>query len=214
MMAGQHGATAVVFDFGRVVFDWQPEALLARVLPSRVHSPETASHWVGLIFQGYGGDWGDFDRGDVDVPALVERIAVRTGLDAREVRAVVEAVPESLRPLPGTVALVDRLKRADRQVFYLSNMPLPFAEYLERHHPFMDWFKDGVFSSRARANKPEPAIYAYAEARFGLPVSQLLFIDDHRPNIDAARGRGWEGIVFDGNTETLERELARRGLLS
>jgi putative hydrolase of the HAD superfamily len=205
--------TAVVFDFGRVVFDWQPEALLQRVLPARVDSPETAAHWVGQVFQAYQGDWGDFDRGVVEVPALVARIARRTGLSEAEVQAVVDAVPHALQPLPGTVALLARLREAGRRLFFLSNMPAPYADHLERTHPFMAWFEAGVFSSRAQVNKPDAGIYAHALARFGVPAGELLFIDDHAPNVEAARALGWQAVQF-ADAATLERDLVALGLIA
>jgi HAD superfamily hydrolase (TIGR01509 family) len=204
--------SAIVFDFGRVVFDWQPEALLARVLPQRAATPEAAAHWAEQVFQSYRGDWGDFDRGEVEVPALVARIAARTGLDAEEVQAVVDAAPASLTPLPGTVALLERLKRAGRRLHFLSNMPAPFAEHLERTHAFMAWFESGVFSSRAKVNKPEPAIFDQAIRQFGLAAPQVLFVDDHGPNVEAAKALGWQAVQFTGPA-ALERELNARGLL-
>ncbi|MFZ5550340.1 MAG: HAD family hydrolase [Pseudomonadota bacterium] len=208
----QSKPTAVVFDFGRVVFDWQPEALLSRVLPHRAHSAEAAVHWTAQIFQSYQGDWGDFDAGRVEVPALVSRIAGRTGLGEHEVQAVVDAAPASLTPLAGTVALMARLKDAGLPLYFLSNMPLPFAEHLERSHDFMGWFAGGVFSSRAKVNKPSRAIYDHALQQFGLPAPQVLFIDDHGPNIEAAQALGWQAVQFTGDV-ALERELSARGLL-
>jgi len=205
--------TALVFDFGRVVFDWQPEALLSRVLPQRASTPETAAHWVSQIFQSYQGDWGDFDSGQVEVPALIERIARRTGLDQAEVLAVVDAAPASLTPLAGTVALIERLKAAGRPLYFLSNMPLPFAEHLERTHHFMGWFDGGVFSSRAKVNKPAAAIFDHALKQFGRPAEQVLFIDDHGPNVEAAKALGWQAVQFVGDAE-LERELIERGLIA
>jgi putative hydrolase of the HAD superfamily len=204
--------TAIVFDFGRVVFDWQPEALVARVLPDRAATPEAAVHWAREIFQGYQGDWGDFDRGEVEIPQLVERIAARTGLARSEVQAVVDAAPASLVPLPGTLALIERLKGAGRRLHYLSNMPAPFADHLERSHDFLAWFHDGVFSSRVKVNKPERAIYDHAVQQIDLPPSRLLFIDDHGPNVEAARALGWQAVQFVGHEE-LEQALQARGLL-
>ncbi len=205
--------TAVVFDFGRVVFDWQPEALLARVLPRRAHSPDAAAHWTQQVFQSYQGDWGDFDAGQVEVPALVARIAARTGLAEAEVQAVVDAAAPSLTPLPGTLALIEQLKAAGRRLFFLSNMPAPFADHLERSHAFLAWFEGGVFSSRAKVNKPDPAIFEQAQRQFGLPAECLLFVDDHAPNVVAAQAQGWQALQFTGH-EALERELVARGLLA
>jgi FMN phosphatase YigB (HAD superfamily) len=70
-------------------------------------------------------------------------------------------------------------------------MPAPVAETLRARHAFMGWFTDGVFSCHVGHNKPEPAIYEIAARRFGHPVAELVFMDDHGPNVDAARALGW-----------------------
>ncbi|WP_374673405.1 HAD family hydrolase [Ideonella sp.] len=210
--AAPEADTAVVFDFGRVLFDWQPERLLAQVLPHRVVDEASAAHWVAQVFQGYTGDWGDFDRGVVEVPALVQRIAARTGLAPDEVQAVVDAVPEALQPLPGTVQLLLDLKAAGRPLYFLSNMPAPYAEHLERTHGFLACFDGGVFSSRAQRNKPDPALYAHAEQCFGRAPHALYFVDDHAPNVAAAQARGWRGHVFTGH-QPLAEALRSIGVL-
>ena len=77
----------VVFDFGGVLFNWHPPSLLRRELPHRAADEASASHWVREFFQGYGGDWAEFDRGTVETPELVSRIARRTGLPGAELAA-------------------------------------------------------------------------------------------------------------------------------
>ena len=69
----------IVFDLGAVLFHWHPEAMLQRELPHVAGDDASARHWVGQIFQSYQGDWGEFDRGTVTVPELVQRISRRTG---------------------------------------------------------------------------------------------------------------------------------------
>ena len=97
----------IVFDLGAVVLRWRPHEVLRRALPHRVAGAADAAHWAAQGFQGYGGDWADYDRGTVAVPELVARIAARTGLAPAEVQAVVDGVPEELRPLPDSVALIE-----------------------------------------------------------------------------------------------------------
>ncbi len=204
--------SAIVFDFGGVLFRWQPERMLREVLPQHAKDDTSARHWMKQIFQSYGGDWGDFDRGTVEPPVLVQRIAQRTGLSEAEVQRVVDAVPHELQPQPATVALLRRLHAAGHPLFYLSNMPAPYADFLQARHDFMALFRDGVFSGRVGHNKPEPAIFELAAARFGHAPEQLLFIDDHEPNIVAAQALGWQGHHFVG-IEGAEAALSARGLL-
>ena len=201
-----------VFDFGRVVFRWEPEALLRELLPQRAFDADSAAHWTALIFQGYGGDWGAYDRGSVTPEALVQRIATRTGLQPDEVQRVVHGAPRALTPLPDTVALLQRLHAAGRPLYYLSNMPAPMAAYLQATHGFLGLFEDGVFSGRVGHNKPEAAIYQIAAERFGHPVEELVFLDDHAPNIEAARALGWHGRVFR-NAAQAEAEMRAAGWL-
>jgi len=203
---------AVVFDLGAVVFRWRPDVLLSRVLPQRAPTPAAAAPLVQGFFQGYSGDWGDFDRGTVTVPELVQRISSRTGLAPQEVERVVQAGLDELQPLPGTVALIERLKADGHALYFLSNMPQPYAQHLETAHPFYDWFRDGVFSSRVQLLKPDPAIYALAQDRLGLDPAQTLFIDDSPPNVAAARQAGWSALRFT-DAAALEAELRAGGWL-
>jgi len=187
---------ALVFDFGRVVFRWRPEVLVAGVLPHRAGDAETTKHWTQQIFQAYEGDWQHFDRGTVEPPELAQRIAARTGLAEHEVLALVAACPAELEPLPETVAWLRRLHAQGRPLHFLSNMPEPFALHFERTHDFMRLFESGVFSSRVRLVKPEPEIFTHAAQVFARAPEALLLIDDHLPNIVAARAAGWQAVHF------------------
>ncbi len=186
----------LVFDFAGVLFSWQPAQMLQRELPQIAPDAERAAFWVAQIFQSYGGDWGDFDRGTVSVPDLVQRIAKRTGLSTADVQRVVDSVPRELQPVAETVALLRRLRDAGHALYYLSNMPAPYATQLEQTNEFLSWFRDGVFSARVHHNKPEPAIFDIAAQRFGHAPASLLFLDDHLPNVVAARQQGWQALHF------------------
>lgn len=203
---------AVIFDFGGVVFRWRPAQLMAQVLPQRAATADLAEHWKAQFFQGYEGEWGQFDSGLIDVPTLCRRMAQRTGLSEAEVLAVVNAIPAELAPQAGTVALMARLKAAGHRLFYLSNMPAPYATHLERSHGFMADFEDGVFSSRVQTGKPGERIYRIALAQFGLAPEQALFIDDHPANIVAARAIGLPALLFT-SPDQLAVDLRGLGLL-
>lgn len=200
-----------IFDFGAVLFRWRPDVLLAQVLPQRVHDPASAQHWKEQIFQSYQGDWGDFDDGRVTVPELVARISARTGLAPEEVQAVVAAVPAELAPIAGSVAILAALREAGHRLFFLSNMPEPYAQHLERSHAFLSWFEAGVFSARVGCRKPAAPIFELALARFGVASHEALFIDDHPANIAAAQALGLPALLFT-TPEQLALDLAARGI--
>ena len=125
---------------------------------------------------------------------------------------MIAAVPAELQPVVPTVRLMERLRERGHRLWFLSNMPAPYAQHLEDTHDFMRWFDGGVFSSRVQLVKPEPAIFHEAQRRFGVPADELLFIDDYALNVTAARELGWQGIHFLG-AEQCESELSARALL-
>ena len=200
----------IVFDFAGVLFHWQPLELLRRELPLHATDEAAARRLADGIFQGWGGDWAEFDRGTLEVLELVRRIAARTGLRAQDVQAVVDAVPVELQPIPETVALLHRLHRSGRRLHFLSNMPHPYADHLEREHDFVGWFESGVFSARVHQIKPEPGIFATASRLFETDASQLVFIDDMIDNVRAARQAGWHALHFVDAAQC-ETQMRARG---
>jgi putative hydrolase of the HAD superfamily len=202
----------LVFDLGGVLFHWQPHEIVASVLPDLAPTRAMADRLVSDIFQGYGGDWGEFDRGMLAPAPLADRIARRTGLSVAQARAVIDAVPGALVPMAGTVKLLERLHRRGSALFFLSNMPEPYARHLEATHAFLGLFRHGLFSADVRMIKPEPAIFAHAAERFGVDPAQTLFIDDLTSNIEAAREAGWQGLHFQ-SPQQCEDELVARRLL-
>jgi putative hydrolase of the HAD superfamily len=186
----------VVFDFGGVLFNWRPAELLGRLLPHHAPDPPAALALADLFFQNYSGDWGEFDRGTVEAGPLAARIAARTGLSIDEARSVIEGVPAQLTPIEGTVELLRQLHAGGRSLYYLSNMPEPYAQHLEASHDFLALFRNGVFSARARLCKPEAAIFAHCVEQFGIDPAQTIFIDDVAHNVEAARAAGWRAVQF------------------
>ena len=121
-------------------------------------------------------------------------------------------MPAHLEADPGTVALLHDLQRKSVPLYYLSNMPAPYADHLERQHDFLSCFENGLFSARVGLIKPEPAIFARAALDFGIEPAHSLFIDDHAANIAAARALGWQALRFV-SAEDCAAELRGSGWL-
>ena len=186
----------IVFDFGRVLFRWRPDHLLAEQWPHRVSSAEAAAPFVAEFFQAYGGDWGAYDQGLIGQDEVAVRISARTGWPVAEVAQVVAAAAFELQPFPDAVALITELKSAGHRLFYLSNMPGPLADHLARSYPLAQWFETGVFSSRVRQIKPNTEIFHTALAQFGVAAADCIFLDDHPANVAAALALGWQALMF------------------
>lgn len=124
---------------------------------------------------------------------------LRTGLDLPTLAHMIDGIGARLQPIESSVAVLAELHArqqagADIGLFFLSNMPEPYARVLERSHVFMDWFDDGIFSGDVQLIKPEVAVFELATQRFGLQGDHKVFIDDLQSNIDASLIHGWQGV--------------------
>jgi putative hydrolase of the HAD superfamily len=187
----------IVFDFGAVLFTWQPANLIAQHLSEHAPTAEQAKRLAGDIFHHQ--DWQDFDRGVVDLDPVVQRTASRLGLPAAQLAAFLSPIGERLLPIASTVALLAQLKTRREagerlKLYYLSNMPAPFARVLEQRHDFLEWFDGGIFSGDVKLAKPDPAIFQLLQHRYTLEPQRTVFIDDLQANVAAAQALGWHGI--------------------
>lgn len=187
----------VVFDLGAVLVAWEPARLLQAHFPDRVPTAEAARALAKAFF--HHEDWLAFDCGVRSVDEVVARSAARLGLPQPQVHDMIAPLGERLDPIAESVELLEKLRARrdageDLRLFYLSNMPAPYARALERRLPFFAWFDGGVFSSDVKLIKPSSEIYQLLAWRHAFEPAQTLFIDDTAANVEAARALGWRAI--------------------
>ena len=205
----------IVFDFGAVLFSWKPGALLLRTFPEHIRTDEEAAHLSHQVF-GHP-DWHDFDRGVLDADVVIARTAERLDLPLASMGDLVHGIAERLTPIAETVAVLQLLHQRRQAgdgvdgLYFLSNMPLPYARFLEHQHSFMQWFDGGIFSGDVLHIKPDPAIYQLLQSRYGLVPEHTVFIDDLKANVKAAQSVGWQGIHFE-SPQQLQADLVLLGL--
>lgn len=197
---------AVVFDIGRVLIEWDLRHLFAPL----IDDPAQLDWFLANVVTE---DW--HTQHDAGV-TLADMVPARQAeypdhaalLDAYRDRFL-ESIPGDV---PGSFALLQRLHERDVPLFALTNFGTEFFAQYRATQPLLDLFRDIVVSGDERCIKPDPAIYAIAERRFGLPGDALLFTDDKPENIAAAAARGWHTHLFTG-AEGLEQRLVAEGLL-
>jgi putative hydrolase of the HAD superfamily len=112
---------------------------------------------------------------------------------------------------PVMVAWQLKLKQRGLLTAILSNMSDNVLENIEREFDWIHRFDVLVWSCQIGAVKPDPSIYHHTLAELGTQPEETLFIDDKRPNVEAARALGIQAIEYS-SVERLREELIARGL--
>jgi putative hydrolase of the HAD superfamily len=206
----------VVFDLGAVLFTWRPVEIVSEAFPTHAATPAQARQLAHAMF-GHA-DWQDYDRGLLEMDTVVDRLATRLELDRHAVETLVQEIGDSLLPMEETIAVLQSL-RAKRRVgagvrglYFLSNMPRPYARELEQKHTFLQHFDGGIFSGDVLMSKPQPDIYQLLQSRYQLEPAQTVFIDDLQGNVDAAKALGWKGIQFQSAAQLADELRLQCGL--
>ena len=181
----------IVFDLGGVVFNWQPDRIIASVFDD----PDTRRLVKKVLIEHR--DWVELDRGTLSRAQAIERCARRAGLNENDIERLLDAVPHFLTPIEPTIELVRELSDTDNSLYVVSNMAIASIEHLEREHDIWHLFDGVVISSRVKMVKPEPAIFEYLLQTFQLRPDETIFIDDMPENVAAAEALGIVGIRFE-----------------
>ena len=197
---------AVVFDIGRVLFEWDLRHLFEKLIDDRAHLDRFLSEVVTE-------EWHfQCDQGRPLADIVAERVAAFPD-EAHLIEAYAARFNETIPgEVPGTHEIVRRLARRGVPLYALTNFGAEFWAGFRPVQPIFDLFDDIVVSGDEKAAKPEPRIYEIAEDRFGYTPSELFFTDDNPANIAAAAARGWQTHVFT-DAATLEARLSSLGLL-
>ncbi len=99
----------LVFDFGAVVFRWEPRALVREIFPKIASTDAQAARLAHSIF-GHG-DWHSFDAGQLSAQEIAGCTHQRTALPLQVLTALVDSIAHGWRGvhLPRAHALRGRL---------------------------------------------------------------------------------------------------------
>lgn len=197
----------VIFDVGRVLFDWDLRHLFAKLIDD---GDELESFVTTVVTP----EWHfQHDAGRPLAEMLSELKAEfpqhEALIDAYATRFN-ETIPG---PVPGSLELVERLDAAGVPLFAITNFGHEFWEGFRPTQPVFDRFRDIIVSGTEKMIKPDPAIYALAIERFGIDPAGALFVDDVAANVVGAESLGIGGHQFR-DAAMLERELIARGYLA
>ena len=200
--------SAVIFDVGRVLFEWDPRYLYERLIEDDQALEAFLANVVTKEWHFQHDAGRPFAETSAELSALHPEHAE---LIAAWGPRFNDTVPHAV---PGMLELVRELDAAGVPLFAITNFSGEFwPAWVAQHRELFDRFRDVVVSGDEKLVKPDPAIYALALKRFGLQPSDAVFVDDSPANVAGARDAGIHAVLFT-TAEAFRAELVRFGLLS
>lgn len=185
------GISAVIFDVGNVLYDWDPRFLYERLI-------EDEQALEAFLRDVVTPQWHfQHDAGRPFAETSAE-LAARHPEHAELIRAWGPRFNESVRGrIGGMTELVEALDAAGVPLFAITNFSQEFWPAFEAAEAdLFRHFRDVLVSGAVRLVKPDPAIYRLAIERFGVRAETALFIDDRQENVAGAEAVGMQGHLF------------------
>jgi len=198
---------AVVFDLGGVLIDWNPRHLYRQLFAD----PGEMEDFLARVCTD---DWHrEHDLG-ADIRQSCERLASEHAQYADMIMAWADRGEEmAAGQFDETVDVLQTLKGTGLRCYALSNMEPEAFVIRSARFPFMKWFDGHVISGLEGVAKPDSRIFEVLLARYDLDPEATVFVDDSKPNVEAARDLGFN-VVHYTSAQQLSAELRVLGLRS
>lgn len=199
--------SAVVFDLGGVLIDWDPRHLYRKLFDDA----EAMERFLAEVCSQAWNEQADAGRPTAEITAELCRAHP-------EKRSLIESYYARFSEMIGgaledSVAIVEQLHGRGMPLYVLSNFSAETFPLARARFNFFERFSGLVISGSEGMKKPDRRIYDLVIDRFDLTPARTLFIDDRRDNAQAACAAGWQALHFT-SAEDLERDLRARGLLA
>ena len=196
---------ALLWDFGHTLVDWEPR----RVYRTLLDTDDAVEDFLGGVctMAWHGGH----DRG---VPMAENR------------RALIQAHPDKAELIiawetrwadmfdgwiDGMDVIVAALEAQGVPQYGLTNLPAEKWPHIQTTYPAIARFEDVIVSGQEGVIKPDRRIYEITAARLPFEPGEVLFFDDRRDNVDAARTLGFDAEVFESAAQ-VRGALATRAI--
>jgi 2-haloacid dehalogenase len=199
--------TTVVFDVGKVLFEWDLRYLFAKL----IEDEQELEYFVNNVVTPQWHFQHDAGRPLADmVPERVAEFPQYAALIDAYAARFNETIPG---PVEGSLEIVSELAERRVPLFAITNFGAEFWDMFRPTQPIFDHFGDIIVSGVEKLVKPDPAIYALALRRFALQPGEAIFIDDNYDNVVSARASGFAAHHFT-DAPTLRAELVEYNLVN
>jgi FMN phosphatase YigB (HAD superfamily) len=191
----------VIFDFGNVVGLFDHGQTLRKLTP---HTNLSAEEMFDLVYAGTLED--EVEKGLIATPDFLRRVHALWELRC-DVDFLARSIADIFTPNPEVCALIPRLKPRYRVLLGSNTNDVHARQFRRQFAETLGYFDALVLSFEIGQRKPHAAFYEHCQTLANAAPHEVVFIDDLKANIDAARAHGWHGIVYrpgENLTEALQ----------
>jgi 2-haloacid dehalogenase len=199
--------SVAVFDLGGVLIDWNPRYLYRKLFDGDDAAME---HFLANVCTTSWNSKQDAGRTFAEACAALK---LEHPSHAELIDAWFQRQREMVAgPISGTVDILAELRARGVPLYALSNWSVETYPLVSKRFEFLRWFQGIVLSGEVRVIKPDPRIFQFFFKTHGVDPAQAVYIDDLKPNVEAANALGMHGILFT-DPPALRSELVKLGLL-
>lgn len=191
---------AIIYDFGKVLLDWDPHHLYDPYFGSR----EKTDWFLENICTGL---WNEKqDAGRPLAEGTEELVSLHPEWE-KEIRMFygqwIKMIGEQT---PGMAEFIKDFKSRGYKAYGLSNWSDETFPLVKDNFEVFSLMDGMVVSGVVKVAKPDPRIYEILFEKFNLKPEECIFIDDSPRNIAGAQKAGMRGIIFQ-DPDQARREL-------
>lgn len=197
--------SAIVFDLGNVLLDFDYGLCVRKMLPFTARSENELRQVIGqspLLYR--------LETGLISPEEFYAEVeahcAFPNGFGFPQFE---EIFSDIFRPIEPMILLQQSLRKSGYPTYLFSNTNAVAVRHIRQRYPFFEGFDGHILSYEHRAMKPDHRLYEVVEKVSGRRGPELLYIDDRPENIEAGLARGWHSILHQTQAQT-EAELKER----
>jgi glucose-1-phosphatase len=196
----------VIFDFGNVVGLFDHRLTLDRLAP---FTDLSAEEMFARVY--HGSLETEIEKGLIDRAEILRRVH-----DLWQLRCDVEFLAHSIAdiftPNPEVCTLIPQLRPRYRILLGSNTNDIHACHFRKQFAEVLSHFDALVLSCEIGQRKPDAGFYEHCQKHAQAAAHEIVFVDDLRVNIEAARAHGWHGIVYRPG-EGLAQKLRALGVV-
>lgn len=193
----------IIFDIGNVMVKWSPVDIIKL---SFGKDSDIEYHLKNLFKHD---TWIQLNLGMLSEEQAIKKYCDLFSYTREEMLMFFSNIKTTQDLIDGSVDLLITLHQKNYNLYALSDNIREIVSYLKNKYYFWKYFSGVIISAEINLMKPSHDIFNFLLNKYHLNPNETLFIDDHLPNVNAARELDIRSIQFINIVQCIDelREL-------